>query len=333
MTMRCTLALRSPGWPLLALVFAIAGCQRAAKTGDERAGAAFVRAVQSASTAPPPAQAAPDSVAHESPATEVDDAAAISRELDLDAAELDAQAALERGNWALAADLYSRLLLSALRGVAPEDRATLARWSEKLSIAQAKHRWSRDGAWPSVEETVLAGDGLIAVRKRVVAKHPDLKVSTGLIARSNGLADDATLQPGTRLRIPTEPVSVIVDLSARWLVYLHGAEVVAAWEVGVGRAGKETPSGRYTVGLKQRNPMWFPEGRPAVAYGDPANPLGTRWIGWVLDGRETSLGFHGTNSTGDAGAAVSEGCIRLRNAEVEILFDILPEGTVVLVQS
>jgi len=70
--------------------------------------------------------------------------------------------------------------------------------------------------------------------------------------------------------------------------------------------------------------MWFPKGRAPVPFGDPENPLGTRWIAW--DG-SNSLGYHGTSEEDRIGEAASDGCIRLRNQDVEVLFEILPKGS------
>ena len=78
--------------------------------------------------------------------------------------------------------------------------------------------------------------------------------------------------------------------------------------------------------------MWFPTGGKPVPFGDPENPLGTRWIPWLRDGQKTSIGFHGTNEEVGVGGRVSQGCVRLRNVDAELLFDILPEGASVTVQ-
>ena len=109
--------------------------------------------------------------------------------------------------------------------------------------------------------------------------------------------------------------------------------LVAAWIVGVGRPGNDTRPGTYRIGDKQVDPMWFRPGREPVPFGDPENPLGTRWLGWEeADGRESSLGFHGTNDPEGIGQAVSDGCIRMYNRHVEELFDILPKEAEVVVQ-
>jgi hypothetical protein len=237
-----------------------------------------------------------------------------------------------RGRPAAAAAAYSRLLLGEIDAPWPPDPERLAGWSAHLAETQRGHRWNKRGEWAAHEITVKPGDSLISVRKRAIAERPGLYVCTGLIARANQLAGD-TIHPGARLRVPTDPVSVLVDLGAFWTFYLAGGEVVAAWPVGVGKEGTATHAGTYVVGERMvKNPMWFPQGREPVPFGDPENPLGTRWIPWVrADGQETGLGFHGTNEPESIGRAASLGCIRMRQEDVEELYRILPAGAPVRV--
>jgi hypothetical protein len=58
-----------------------------------------------------------------------------------------------------------------------------------------------------------------------------------------------------------------------------------------------------------------------VAAG-PANPLGTRWMGLGYKG----YGIHGTNMPLSIGKAASHGCIRMRNQDVEDLFERVQIG-------
>ena len=153
---------------------------------------------------------------------------------------------------------------------------------------------------------------------------------TGLIERSNRLS--GLLQPGQKLRIPEDPARVIVDLEARWALYLLGDEVAAAWPVGIGRPGEETPTGDYTAIEKTEKPSWMKVGQEPIPFGDPRNPLGTRWIGWARGGAKTTYGFHGTKEPESIGRAASDGCVRFLNEDVEELFQILPEGAPILVQ-
>ncbi|MFT7667888.1 MAG: hypothetical protein ACI8X5_000574 [Planctomycetota bacterium] len=241
--------------------------------------------------------------------------------------EREATEAATAGEWQRAATLLSEIMLAELDAPWEADDAALTRWSEGLDDAQSGHRWSPEGKWRSLEVVVEPGDTLVAIRKRVISTRPNLNICTGLIERSNKLG--RYLREDQVLRIPLDQVHIVIDLSARWLFYLHGAEVVAAWPVAIGRVGQETTPGRYTVGNKIPEPTWFPEGRTPVPYGVSENPLGTRWID--LDG-SNGLGIHGTWTPETLGEMASDGCIRLENRRVEQLFEIMPQGAEVLIR-
>jgi len=63
---------------------------------------------------------------------------------------------------------------------------------------------------------------------------------------------------------------------------------------------------------------------PVLKPGDPNNPLGSRWIGFGEGGN--GLGIHGTNEPDSIGKRVSLGCIRMLNADAELLYDCLIRG-------
>lgn len=220
-----------------------------------------------------------------------------------------------------AAEGYSDLIREELRAPWTPDQDALRRWAVHLDVAQAQHRWNRHGEWPSFEVSVRPGDSLTLIRKRIIAERPQMNLCTGLIAAVNQTGE--YLQPDQVLRIPTDPVRTEVYISARWVLYLHGDEVLTAWPCTVGRPGHETPPGKYTAGTKQENPSWMRSGYAPVPFGDPENPLGTRWISW--EGR-VGYGYHGTWEPEAIGTAASDGCVRLRNEDVERLFEILPVG-------
>jgi lipoprotein-anchoring transpeptidase ErfK/SrfK len=173
---------------------------------------------------------------------------------------------------------------------------------------------------------VQPGDSLVAIRKKVIADKPELNLCTGLIQRANQLRDGNSIHPGQKLRIPLDAVHTLVSLRARFLLYYHGEEVVAAWPVTIGREDRTVP-GEYTVGEKQEEPMWFRQGDP-VPFGEPENPLGTRWIAWA---GSNGLGFHGTWEPEKIGQAASDGCIRMKNEDVELLFEVLPRASRIVV--
>lgn len=242
----------------------------------------------------------------------------------------EAHAALGRKDHRAAAGLFSDLLVGDLDAPFAPDRAALAHWTEGLNQAQRDYRWNPQGGWPGVELEVASGDTLIGVRKRFLATHPEARMCTGLIERANRLSGH--LQPGQKLRIPTDPARILVDLEARWALYFLGDEVAAAWPVGIGRPGEETPPGEYTAIEKTERPSWMKVGQDPIPFGDPRNPLGTRWIGWSRAGTKTTYGFHGTKDPESIGQAASDGCVRFLNGDVEELFQILPEGAPIAVQ-
>lgn len=237
--------------------------------------------------------------------------------------DVRAARASQAGDHPLAARSCSDLIQLELGAPWPPHRPTLLRWAQALSAAQAHHRLHRDGDWPALERVVRPNDSLSAIRQSIMRQEPGLLVCEGLIRRVNNVGK--YIHPGDTLRIPTEAPNVLVDLDARLAVYRHGSEAVMAWEVGIGKEGHATPPGIYTVGIKQEYPThWVPGGE--LPFGHPDNPLGTRWIEWVQDGRGTHLGFHGTKEPDGVGGRVSLGCIRMRNEDVEELFALLPVG-------
>ena len=239
--------------------------------------------------------------------------------------------ALDEGQWARAADLLSELLSLELDAPWPADRATLAAWSAALREAQTNHRFDPKGDWPSIDMTVEPGDSLTAMRVRAIESRPALVVSTDLIDRVNGIRG-RYLQEGQVVRVPTDPVRTLVDLSARWVLVFFGDEVAAAYECGVGAEETPTITGSFVIGTKRRDPPWLRVGHEPVPFGDPENPLGTRWLGWFDDNGRTSYGFHGTWEPETVGTASSLGCIRFVNEEVEELYDLLPRQSPVHVR-
>jgi len=253
---------------------------------------------------------------------------AVVRGLEMARMRVELRRVLSERDYSSACGVLSELIEDELTADWNPHIPALTDWAKQLNEAQGFHRWNKRGEWPSLEYVVRPGDSLVEIRKRVIAERPELNLCTGLIARSNQLRNPNSIQPGQRLRIPLDPVHTMVDLSARFLLYYHGEEVVCAWPVTIGREGKTIP-GEYNTGQKKEEPMWFPQGRDPVPFGEPENPLGTRWIAW--DG-SNGLGFHGTSEEDMIGKEASDGCIRLRNRDVEELFEIVPVGSQIVVQ-
>jgi lipoprotein-anchoring transpeptidase ErfK/SrfK len=124
----------------------------------------------------------------------------------------------------------------------------------------------------------------------------------------------------------------IVDLSDRRVYVYRYDEVIASYPIAVGKKGWETPTGEFQIIHKQHDPIWKHPITGQVFEAGTDSPLGDRWIGFWSDGRN-EIGFHGTPNTDLIGAAVSHGCLRMRNSDVRILYEQLSLGTPVLVRN
>ena len=113
--------------------------------------------------------------------------------------------------------------------------------------------------------------------------------------------------------IPDRKLAVIDDIESR----------ITVFSVAVGAPATPSPTGTFTIVNRIPNPTYYKPGR-VIGPGD-ANPLGTRWIGLSQKG----YGIHGTDAPGSIGRATSHGCIRLRNRDVESLFELVRPGDIV----
>lgn len=125
-------------------------------------------------------------------------------------------------------------------------------------------------------------------------------------------------------------VRLTLSLSNRSLEVSEPGKITTVYEVAVGQEDWQTPTGEFTVMSKLENPAWqHPLTKEEIPPG-PDNPLGSRWIGFWSDG-EAQIGFHGTNQEDLIGEAVSHGCVRMRNRDIQELYNRLVIGTKVLV--
>ncbi len=142
-----------------------------------------------------------------------------------------------------------------------------------------------------------------------------------LIKIANGLQSDA-IRIGERLRIWTAPFNVLVNKS-------QNEEVLKIYHVSTGK-DNITPVGTFKIASKIEKPVWFKAGGAPIPSESPENELGSRWMGFDAD---PHYGIHGTVHPESIGKQVTAGCVRMTNHDVEELFDILPVGTVVVIQN
>ena len=122
---------------------------------------------------------------------------------------------------------------------------------------------------------------------------------------------------------------LIINSKINTMGYYIDNKLVKEFQVGTGKYGTKTPTGKFTIVNKIVNRPYYSGGIPG---GDPRNPLGDRWLGLhVGNTYGTTYGIHGTNNENSIGGNVSGGCIRMYNNEVRWLFDRVPTGTTVLI--
>jgi lipoprotein-anchoring transpeptidase ErfK/SrfK len=131
------------------------------------------------------------------------------------------------------------------------------------------------------------------------------------------------------------PGTIIVNTADRFLYLIQDRQRALRYGVGVGRDGFQW-GGVHKISRKAEWPDWTPPPEmiqrqpylPRFMAGGPGNPMGARalYIG------ATVYRIHGTNAPETIGQAVSSGCFRLVNADIEDLYARVPVGTKVIVQ-
>lgn len=165
----------------------------------------------------------------------------------------------------------------------------------------------------SIEYTVESGDTLYDIAKR-------FNTTVGLIKKVNGLASDI-IRIGQKLKIIVSEFSIFVDKHCNILVLKKDGDELKTYRVSTGK-DNSTPVGTFKIQEKLERPLWYKVGA-VVSPDSDEYELGERWMGISADG----YGIHGTSDETTIGAQVTQGCIRMKNAEVIELFDMVPSGT------
>jgi lipoprotein-anchoring transpeptidase ErfK/SrfK len=116
---------------------------------------------------------------------------------------------------------------------------------------------------------------------------------------------------------------IVVSFPDRKLALVEGDHVIKLYDIAVGKPSTPSPAGEFQIVNHIANPTWYGPGK--VVGPGAGNPVGTRWMGLSAAG----YGIHGTNAPGSIGKAASHGCIRMRNRDVEELFELVGVGVTV----
>ena len=130
------------------------------------------------------------------------------------------------------------------------------------------------------------------------------------------------------------PGTILVSTSERRLYLILGDHQAMKYGIGVGRPGF-TWAGVKTISRKAEWPGWTPPATmlrrrpdlPRHMAGGIDNPLGARamYLGSSI------YRIHGSNEPDTIGEAVSSGCIRMTNEDVQDLYERVKVGTKVIV--
>ena len=198
-----------------------------------------------------------------------------------------------------------------------EDVVSLKDIQKKLEDVNIKIIFSPSMNKCSAKYTVKPNDSLAKIAK-------DYNTTVELIKRANNLSRDV-IRPGDEFKINNCSFAIVVDKSQNLLFLKSGDEIIKTYVVSTGK-NNSSPVGTFKIVNKQVNPTWFKAGA-VVPPESPENILGTRWMGFDLK----SYGIHGTTDPEALGKQVTAGCVRMRNSEVEELYDMVPMGTEVII--
>ena len=147
------------------------------------------------------------------------------------------------------------------------------------------------------------------------------------------------------------PVTIKIFVDKQQLVLLENGEGIRTYPVSTSRFGlgfkegsRKTPTGRFRIAEKigeDAPPATVFKGRKRVPMSpdhSPDDDLIVARILW-LDGlgkrnantRSRYIYIHGTNHEDEIGQPKSNGCVRMKNADVIELFDLVRVGTPILI--
>lgn len=192
---------------------------------------------------------------------------------------------------------------------------------------------------PVHSELTVYGD-VISVSKSSIGYEADRKHAVKkLRAKLNGNGRHVDLRVKTLKPDATEDAFdqvLVLDQSEHRLTLHLDGDAGRTWTVATGTGDYPTPLGRYSITEKRYMPTWInpdPDGwgknMPAEIPPGKNNPLGLRALNWSAPG---AIRFHGTQAIDSLGTDASHGCVRMSNADVIELYDLVDVGAVIVSQ-
>lgn len=225
---------------------------------------------------------------------------------------------------------YEKLFSEADRAIAATtpDSAVRAELG-KILTAGRKTLWQK-GNWQYIASThkVVSGDNLSTLARR---NH----TTVNLLKKANNLKN-SNIMIGQQLKIISGPWKVVICKKARLMTLLRQVDkkdtVFAVFAIGIGRKNS-TPSGKFVICHRNYHPVYRDNQGRIFKYGHKNNPLGECFLALARPESPAKpfrgYGIHGTADDASVGRSLSNGCIRMHNEDVLMLYNLLPAGTTV----
>lgn len=169
--------------------------------------------------------------------------------------------------------------------------------------------------------TIKKGDSIWKLER-------ELKVPGDLIMGINNLRPNA-LTVGMQIKVPKINPSIVIDKSKRTLTLKNSGTFLKKYRVGIHRVDSRVPAGEYTIQnkLDKGSDYADPQTGAIIKAGDPANPLGSRFLQLRRD-----MGIHGTNKPELVGTYTDVGWIMMDEKDLEEIYALVRKATPVTIK-
>ncbi|MFS0892363.1 L,D-transpeptidase [Peribacillus frigoritolerans] len=118
---------------------------------------------------------------------------------------------------------------------------------------------------------------------------------------------------------------IIINKKNNKLAYINSQNKMYTFSVATGKSKNLTPVGIFRIVNKIIDRPYYKKNIPG---GVSENPLGRRWLGLNVYGTPgTTYAIHGNNNESSIGKYITAGCIRMKNNEIEWLFEKVENNT------
>ncbi|MEN6412218.1 MAG: L,D-transpeptidase family protein [Veillonellales bacterium] len=142
-----------------------------------------------------------------------------------------------------------------------------------------------------------------------------ISLMAGMIAFNKWDEMNLAAIPNQPVKAPTGRISIVIKIPSRSLEIHEDNKVYKRYRIAAGKSDTPSPTGEWVIVWKSY--------RPGDVFGTRFLALNVPWGGY---------GIHGTNQPWSIGCYASQGCIRMRNQDVEELYEWVPVGTPVRIE-